>query len=225
MCPRAFRRSRTSPKRCETRPPTLVAPSLVTAPPITAPPRAPGLDATAEAPLAPVDPPPEPPPAVPLPDAPPAQPPIEPIARDLVAEREPPPPPPAWHRYAAMLAAMSVIAVTAFALRRTESPHTQPATPTRVTRDGAIDEVVFTVATPRPRARASRSMARTWASATRRCVVLAAGSATTCASKRPASRLTSTCCAPTPTSRSRCSSRPTRRALPPHATLRRPRDG
>ncbi len=123
-----------------------VAPSLVTAPPITAPPRAPGLDATAEAPLAPVDPPPpEPPPAVPPPDAPPAQPPIEPIARDLVAEREPPPPPPAWHRYAAMLAAMSVIAVTAFALRRTESPHTQPATPTRVTRDASIDEVVFTV--------------------------------------------------------------------------------
>ncbi len=51
-----------------------VAPSLVTAPPITAPPRAPGLDATAEAPLAPVDPPhPEPPPEEPPPDAPPAR--------------------------------------------------------------------------------------------------------------------------------------------------------
>ncbi|MFO0645542.1 MAG: protein kinase [Polyangiales bacterium] len=127
-----------------TAPPVTAPP--VTAPPITAPPRAPGLDATAEAPLAPVDPPPpEPPPAVPPPDAPPAQPPIEPIARDPVAEREPPPPPPAWHRFAAALAAMSVIAVTAFALRRAESPHTQPATPTRVTRDAAIDEVVFTV--------------------------------------------------------------------------------
>ncbi len=121
-----------------------VAPSLVTAPPITAPPRAPGLDATAEAPLAPVDPPVAEPPAEPPREETPDARPRDPIARDPPPEREQPPAP-AWRRYVAVGVAIAVVAAMAFALRRTESPRAQTAVPSRATRDASIDEVVFTV--------------------------------------------------------------------------------